>query len=587
MDDLLELFDDDEDDKALSQDEPATSTKERLALTADSQVDIRMKNRRISGADLMDILTSHPHHSPASLASFSLKKWNEMLVEKAAVLDVATVRGRTQLVTVGVVLNSSGTRTSKSGNGFCAIGIGNFRTGACVSVLAFGAAYRESVKSAVPGKVVVVLTPSLLPTENSKSASAVTLSVNDPDQLRIVADAQDYGTCSFRMFRKGQPEGKKCGAVIDIRHGPCCSKHQKHSTSKVPKNRMEKLREQHSSGGTVTLKRNPMVMRETHRAILGSSRNFDEEMKQHSRGKPRKTVSGGKTTAKRKNPLLTSTNQLTTLATATSKRSLPTFISNPYIQRDSTICKQNLATLPEPPQRKAVNLCLANPKSGAKSTKRVNTAFLSNHDGSVPIPQPKQFSKTVCVAADRFAKRKDAKDETDMVEKQRLAADKIRKMKGRSSKSSTGLHKSTLVQNREEQLFSILSKGSVAGIEERKSRFESELEAEEYARARQAVSELESKEENELKRKQKSGKDISRIKQEWICLTCRQQSTKRPKNCAARGHCVKRKRSIRQGQPTDEARVALSNKSALEGGIVLGKGLEWSQGPWNTSTRFS
>lgn len=127
-------------------------------------------------------------------------------------------------------------------------------------------------------------------------------------------------------------------------------------------------------------------------------------------------------------------------------------------------------------------------------------------------------------------------------------------------------------------------------ITNKKSRFSMEADAEEYAKSRRIVSELENEESKKEFKASKSNKSLNNgtgtagstgIKTEWFCQTCKQTFSKRPIGCYNAKHAVKMDRKIQATKSTDEKRLTLSGKHADDGGLKLGSGLEWS---WN---RFS
>jgi len=122
-----------------------------------------------------------------------------------------------------------------------------------------------------------------------------------------------------------------------------------------------------------------------------------------------------------------------------------------------------------------------------------------------------------------------------------------------------------------------------------KSRFANEVEAEEYARSRNRVLTLEKEEESETKTEATSGKAAnsrpkeqdSLIQKEWFCRTCKRMHSVDPLLCRRSGHNVKVRRKIRETETKGKQRQALSDRTADDGGLKLGSGLEWSR--WKSS----
>ena len=246
--------DDEEVEALLSRGRKTTTDDPKESSTGvdmETRLGTRVVERQISSLDMLEITNRSYFVSTPSLAAMSLKHLNRYLTEPAAVLDAATVCGRTMLTTVGVVMEASQTCLTKSGGkAFCKVGLGTLRTGgSCISVLLFGAAYSSNMQSAdgrrkprcTPGTVVALHNPRILPQQSSSSNSgdtALTLSINDPQQLVLVGRDGDFGYCQATVSGKnaqGQwvSNAKQCSHVIDKRQGPYCAKHRncKHMVS--------------------------------------------------------------------------------------------------------------------------------------------------------------------------------------------------------------------------------------------------------------------------------------------------------------------------------------------------------------------
>lgn len=120
-----------------------------------------------------------------------------------------------------------------------------------------------------------------------------------------------------------------------------------------------------------------------------------------------------------------------------------------------------------------------------------------------------------------------------------------------------------------------------------KSRFASEANAEEYARNRRRVVELENLEfKKEKSKTAKEKEEALRMTKQWICRTCQGQPTfsAKPTRCIASGHNVKTIRNLKQVTTKEDERTKLNKASVENGGLVLGKGLDWSHLPYS---RFS
>jgi hypothetical protein len=121
----------------------------------------------------------------------------------------------------------------------------------------------------------------------------------------------------------------------------------------------------------------------------------------------------------------------------------------------------------------------------------------------------------------------------------------------------------------------------VNAILNKKSRFEQEAQAEEFAKRRKAVDELGKKEEREMKKDAKKNKNNkasnSKVQREWTCSNCKRSSGVEPKMCKRLGHKVTCKRTIEEAETLTERRLQLQEKKVEDGGIKLGAGVEWTK----------
>jgi hypothetical protein len=190
--------------------------------SVDDRIGIRMRNRLVPSNDLMELITDYMYFSPSVLSAMTLSRLNTLLQDPSPIIDCATVAGKTEnLVTIGIVFSNSGTRISSKGGAFCVLTIGNLNSGPCLPIFLFGSAYGKYCVSCKPGTVIALMQPKLLPANrgdgnsdrsgsgsgsgsgsngrnnnNSNSNnSTVTFSVYDIGQLKVVANAKDYGTC--------------------------------------------------------------------------------------------------------------------------------------------------------------------------------------------------------------------------------------------------------------------------------------------------------------------------------------------------------------------------------------------------------
>jgi rubrerythrin len=198
----------------------------------DNRLGIRMLNRNMSSMDLLDLISSNPYYSPASLSAMSLAALNRLLVDPTAIVDKSTVCGKTNVVTVGVVFTNTGTRISAKGSAFCVMTIGALVSGPCLTVMLFGEPYSKYCKTCTPGKVVALCLPKLLPPKDGGSQqTSVTFAAYDARSFQLVATDKDYGTCQGSVRVKQDngawtPTGT-CKHYVDKRQGPFCQSHRK------------------------------------------------------------------------------------------------------------------------------------------------------------------------------------------------------------------------------------------------------------------------------------------------------------------------------------------------------------------------
>ena len=119
-----------------------------------------------------------------------------------------------------------------------------------------------------------------------------------------------------------------------------------------------------------------------------------------------------------------------------------------------------------------------------------------------------------------------------------------------------------------------------------KSRFSSAANAEQYARARSVVTQLEAREDGKNQQsktsKQNGGKakaTASIVTTGWACRTCKKKTPYKPISCIHAKHDVRQVRELKEGAKplgTRKERLQRHEKDAEEGGLTLGSGLEWS-----------
>jgi len=115
-----------------------------------------------------------------------------------------------------------------------------------------------------------------------------------------------------------------------------------------------------------------------------------------------------------------------------------------------------------------------------------------------------------------------------------------------------------------------------------KSKYAGAAEAEQLARSRIVVNDLERKEYISEK-KQKKSKEEQKIKTIWHCSFCERKFSFYPKDCARSNHSLRRQRVIVNNR---DSKNGIKNRKATNGNkensLRLGSGLEWSS--WKNST---
>lgn len=116
-----------------------------------------------------------------------------------------------------------------------------------------------------------------------------------------------------------------------------------------------------------------------------------------------------------------------------------------------------------------------------------------------------------------------------------------------------------------------------------KSRFSAAANAQEYARARSVVQELEAREvtkDGKNNSKQKDTKStVAIVTTGWSCRTCKKTTPYKPVSCIHAKHDVRQKRELKGGAKSlgsRKERLDRHGKDEETGGLTLGSGLDWS-----------
>ena len=621
------------DDQKAPEDEESTR-RASLSSNVDQRVGFRITKRLVSSSDLLDMLSSHPFHTAASLAAMSLKQLNTLLVDPACVLDKATVAGKTNLMTSGIVFSNTGTRIASSGSGFTIVTIGSLRTGPSVSVMLFGSVYGKFCKKLVPGTAIAVLYPRIVPPKGDYSGdTSITLSLNDERQLVLLGTSQDFGFCKAKIRGKDErgmwvAEARRCRNYVDTSVCEYCRSHRSQASEKkkaiATHSTFQDLRRQDQFGMQTEYARKGRI-------ITMPSQNLGQVSRlssvAHSRGlfsasAPKASLSTGRGASipiSQPRSMLSIRGNLQSseilnrgTRTISPKRGTPAArpklesqeqpknsLKNPYAtemklnksmpvvtpasHRDqNTKCVQTAGFESMITSRKRKKSAPLGPKP--KIWHRINTDTVG-FDGSVPVPKPKGMmassSSHHAGINTSLHPNLHEKDPSTIIDRQREIAATLHsgesnarsRIKERIKKPRTHLHSLATTMT-----------GWCAPIDDRerqrlrdvKSCFAGEADAELFAATRTRITELEKAEESKIRGKDGKVDENKQIRKKWQCSTCQQLYAYYPKKCHNGGHELTQVRELREETSQDQKRSELSNRATEEGGLKLGSGIEWS-----------
>lgn len=560
----------------------------RTVASLDTKIDIRLINRRLSGADLLNLIIECPYHSPASLSAMSLAAWNHQLVEPASVVSAATVTGKTNLVTAGIIFTSTGSRISQSGNAYCSLRIGTLRSGPCLTVLMFGQTL-SSCRDCRPGKVVLLSSPRLLPAKEGP----VSLSVSDGQQFIILGDARDYGRCQAKVRGKNEQgqwtdNAKGCKNHVDKRISEFCEQHRGKAAAKKTTGKMQQLRAETlrpaPSLRAIAAPRAPVSSSSQRMAalqqMLGPSRSIVRAPANKPTQKPLPPRADAKLAHNRLlHPLPSSATRSLTANVPQALRSRGVAARPvPMAQSIASVtASRSRPTVTPTAQNKPPDNWLHPASSRSKSKRRSINTQMSGFDGSVPVPQSKlavlpRRAPVLTKSLPRPTCMDQAKARAKILSQQQAVKEKLQQSSGAPRPRQAEVKLESTWQGPID----------VEEVATTKSMFAHEAEAEEYARSRSVVEGLEEEEHKKLKAKNKEALPTGSIQREWVCKTCGRTTKIKPTSCFNANHLVKMKRQLQETKTADEQRLELSNKRAEDGGLKLGSGLEWER--WS---RFS
>ena len=497
----------------------------------------------------------------------------------------------------------------------------------CITIFLFGEALSMLQSSTKPylgrGYAVGITSPNLLPSKPNASTS-ITLSVSEKKHIVLLGKAADCDRCGGTVKRRVKTEyGVKfeevrCGTLVDVRGGRYCGTHRRLGLSHggeggksgVKNGGLTFLQRQREEfGGNRTMGASSVVKKEAIHIHRDATSRVSEALSQAGfLGSQSTSIAVNSSTSnntikraplhmkKSTNPVWSNTNTpLSTLNSSKLKRENPYKVNKPLKKSAEDILGQAL-------QRKrlktnGLSQASDNSKSTNKSSsnKPIKVFHTEGYDGSVPVPKPNPLFKTVKSIPQRSAQPANSGiNAANILEKQKNIAFLIQEQKNSkniSSKSNLYIKKppnKSKPQNKsaiqsDDPFATIFGNNTSTSTLDReailsaKSRFDSAANAQEYARARSIVQQLEVREATKDTKKKDVPKAI--VTTLWVCSTCRSKTPREPHGCIRKGHDVRQRRQLKEKKVevgTRKERMERHGKEDAEGGLTLGSGLEWS-----------
>lgn len=591
---------------------------------------LRITDRKLSRAEMVDHFALLTYKSVSMLAAASRSEWTTYTTD-------GSEKGSTNLASCGIITSDTSSRvSSNTGRAFAMIQLGDLPSAtttsksnnihALVTVFLFGEALdviKRNKRFLQKGWVCAIVNPSLMPSRDGKggySSTAVSLSVNDPRQILLIGRSVDCGNCKGTIRKKVASDyGPKwedvgCSTLIDLRGGSgYCLTHRRQglssrgstSTSKAPDSRLQKLRADNVRNGV------------SHTSTFNNQRSISSSISlSEALSQPhflQETLPAASSTI--------TTQHMKQAPKHMNKAVNATKATNPYAKTKSTQQgvkrDQDLDLLGEALERKKARLGNPSSKSMKSLQPNVNKTKskvlqVEGYDGSVQVPKASSlFRKSAFsaqVGSSSNANKKPAA--SDILEKQKTLAQLLQQKK------------QGVVNSKTEDLLSRLSSrrvqpSSLTGQSSRnnfastfgdfdndsnrdsllcaQSRFASAANAQEYARARGRVQELEMKEFEMDKRKQRTGtaknggkpsdaaseatNNAGIVTAGWICRSCKKKTPFKPVGCIRARHDVQQQRELKNrisSVGSTKERLERHGKDSDEGGMTLGSGVEWS-----------
>ena len=633
---------------------PAINTANTAVKTSSGNVvcdpitGLRITNRKTSRAEMVDHFAPLTYKSVSLLAASSRSEWTTYTTD-------GSEKGATNLATCGIIVADTSSRiSSNTGRAFGTIQLGDLTSPsqssggptsrsnnihALVTVFLFGEALgviKRHKRFLQKGWVCAILSPNLMPSREG-SSTAVSLSVNDPRQILLIGKSIDCGNCRGTIRKKVSSEyGPRwedvgCSTLIDLRGGSAyCLTHRRQGlssrgtmdskTNKIPDNRLQKIRADNKRNGI------------THITTFSSHKNLSSSQNVTQGGRTTSSISLAEALSQpsfleQSPPIASSTTTMQHLKRAPkhmkkAANGTSTKVTNPYVKaksaeqsakrKDNTIFSSG-DILGQALERKKARLdnnrSVSKKYSKQQNGKPKKVFHAEGYDGSVQVPKPSSLFRkaAITVSQNSSSNSNRASATSNVLEKQRTLAELLRQKKN------------GVVNNKTEDLLSRLSSrtGQAPSVKNKtprsnfastfgssdnldrdsllsaQSRFASAASAQEYARARGAIQELEAKEFEMDQRKQrkdnsnsKGGKVSDATKKQsnivtagWICRSCKKKTPFKPVSCIRARHDVQQHRELKNrisSVGSTKERLQRHGKDAEEGGLTLGSGLEWS-----------
>ncbi|XP_029969373.1 protein MCM10 homolog [Salarias fasciatus] len=135
-------------------------------------------------------------------------------------------------VTFGVLINKATPQSSSSGKTFSIWKLNDLHNlDVNVSLLLFGDVHKEHWKTE-PGAVLGLLNPN--PMKQRDGYEGVSLTVDHPQKVLLMGEAQDFGTC-----KAAKKNGEPCSQIVNMYECPYCQYHVKAQYKKMSSKRAE------------------------------------------------------------------------------------------------------------------------------------------------------------------------------------------------------------------------------------------------------------------------------------------------------------------------------------------------------------